>query len=402
MATIDPAESERRLQVLRQQSPLAPRIENRDGLTTVGSYSELARPVVTRSGDWSTDRAEVVGSDVTHLPLNTPGYWGSAPSSVPAAPPPPAPTEQQLRAALEQAKASASFAADNLARAQASHDRALAHVRHCDERVHGFDDLDDQIAADLTTQLTAGGVFKPETPARLRAMQAGRETARSDVKASETALNTLAAVLADARDEAAAAAQAARKAAAALSLIEAERLAERVLELEAEAQRLRELVLAADVAGVSAHGEFVPVYGPEVRDDPIPAWLVPAPRPVWTPVFDYRSQPVDPSFHANQRAIIEVMQEQIARWFAVVPQQPRLDKQQSQAFIGPPTPVPAPHAKEPQPPFVPATPTPGAMPLQQTFPEGDRTLGRLRWQYGGLSARTRRTIDFLTWCKQAA
>lgn len=228
----------------------------------------LARAEVARVGSgWNDPAGRVDRADpASYLPLTLPG--GNSPPPQQAEPAPPPPTEEQLRAGLAQCIVARDFTAAQLARAEATVDRAVAHVARCRANVADFGDLEAQITAATVEALRSGeGRPRGGTDDELRQRIAARDVARASLTAVERAEVVLREALVDAQTDATQAAQAARRAAIAVAAIEATKLAERVVELESEAERTRAVLLAFDrVNANSGHPLPAVVFGVVVSD----------------------------------------------------------------------------------------------------------------------------------------
>ena len=213
---------------------------------------------------------------VSYSPLSNP----AAPDRHGFSPPSPAassaPTEDELRETLAQAITSRNFAAENVDRAHATHERAVRHVAHCRERLAEFAGLDGEIT-DATVKALRSGEGRPRIddndPLRRRVVE--RDIAKADLRAAEHALQVLFDALTDAQADAGAATKAANTAAATLSMMLAEQMAERVVALETEAQQLREELHGADVVGVTPPPALKTIYGDGAR------FLRPVDRSAW-------------------------------------------------------------------------------------------------------------------------
>jgi hypothetical protein len=188
---------------------------------------------------------------------------GFVPLPSPIAPPPPRPTEAQLRETLEQCIATRDFTNEAASAATEAHVRSVRHTERCRTHLASFDGLDDRIT-DLTVAQLRGEGGRPRPDGQgdeLKRRVVERDLAKADAAAAERAERVLAAAAADARADAEKATRAAQIAAAAVTMILAERLAEKVVDLESEAQRLREKLHGADFVGVQAPQALRTVYG---------------------------------------------------------------------------------------------------------------------------------------------
>jgi hypothetical protein len=211
----------------------------------------MARADVNRIGPgWDPNLApegSTRADPTTYFPLVAPGGLPSEPLPGPAASPPPAPTEAELRETLEQCISAKAFADTNLQRAQETHDRAGRHVERCRTALENFATLDDEVTEATVEALRSGdGRPRVDLSDELRRRVSERNIARDDLVAAERAAVVLAEGLTASRVDADAAMKAARTAAVAVVALEAEAMALRVLQLEAEAARIREAMFGFD------------------------------------------------------------------------------------------------------------------------------------------------------------
>ena len=213
----------------------------------------LPQATVNRTGPgWNSGATRDDG--VVYHPLTIPIAGAGTPQLT--EPAPPAPSEDQLRGALQRAITAKAFSDDQLSRAEGTADRAAAYVAQCRARLASYDGLDDAITA-ATIAALQSETGKPDPDGELHHQQAAREAARGAVQAAERVARVLVEALTDARADAERAVQAARKAAVGVAAIEAERLAEHVIALEDEAKRTREAVYGFDRIAVAA-GQRLP------------------------------------------------------------------------------------------------------------------------------------------------
>jgi hypothetical protein len=166
-------------------------------------------------------------------------------STGPARPPPPAPTEAQLRARLAQVIAAQHDADERLKAAEAALQRAEAHRVSCQRRAAEFATLDNELSVSMAEALRAN-----TDPAVTRERYSDRLTARAAVlveaTAATSATTTLQREWADAGERAGDLARAVEGVIASVLACAAERIAVEVRELEAEIECRRTALVAFD------------------------------------------------------------------------------------------------------------------------------------------------------------
>jgi hypothetical protein len=171
-------------------------------------------------------------------------------STGPARPPPPAPTEAQLRARLAQVIEAQHAAGERLKSAESALRRAEAHRVSCQRRAAEFSTLDNELSVAMAEALRAG-----TDPAAARERFADRLTERAAVLVEATAATAAATTLqrewADASEAAGDLARAVSGAIAAVLACEAERIAVEVRALEAEIESRKSVLVAFDKFSVN-------------------------------------------------------------------------------------------------------------------------------------------------------
>jgi hypothetical protein len=154
--------------------------------------------------------------------------------------------------------------------------------------------------------------------------------------------------------------------------------------------RTRRAVLcgqAAILRAMQSRGAWSPIFN-AVPSLPLRyAVFTPPTRSVWMPaVYKYQRLPAnDPWFHLAPRRSVEIMAEQVRRWFATAPQPPitREADNPISYMLPPPSPtsIPAPRPAEPM--LGPPTPKPMANPPSQEPPTWDHVAAnRNDYRYG--------------------